>query len=176
MNGKGIGGVLRSSLSWGSWGYGFLEAKPRLQARAFLSSPHGRGLSLWAVAVAKLIILGRKGDRFAWLGLSFFVCYSVYGVKYGKGEEFWPYRDWGYKFLSFMNRPWSFWYTVLYTSLMTIFGLQALKRWGLERKDKFQIWRYVSLISFQWIFFFLDPGIPLSICREISVGRRQACQ
>ena len=83
--------------------------------------------------------------------------YTVYGVKIGKGEEFWPYRDWGYKFLSFFNRPWSFWYTVLYTTLMTVFGLQALKRWGLDRKDKFQIWRYVSLLSFQWIFFFLVP-------------------
>ena len=40
---------------------------------------------------------------------------------------------------------------------MTVFGLQALKRWGLDRKDKFQIWRYVSLLSFQWIFFFLVP-------------------
>ena len=119
--------------------------------------PPWAGLSLWAIALVNLIILGKRGDRFAWLGLSFFVWYSVYGVKFGKGEEFWPYRDWGYKFLSFMNRPWSFWYTVLYTGLMTIFGLQALKRWGLERKDKFQIWRYVSLISFQWVFFFLIP-------------------
>jgi polyferredoxin len=45
----------------------------------------------------------------------------------------------------------------MYTALMTVFGLQALKRWGLDRKDKFQIWRYVSLLSFQWIFFFLIP-------------------
>jgi hypothetical protein len=88
---------------------------------------------------------------------SFFVWYTIYGVKIGKGQEFWPYRDWGYKLLSFFDRPWSFWYTVLYTTLMTVFGLQALKRWGLDRKDKFQIWRYVSLLSFQWIFFFLVP-------------------
>ena len=46
---------------------------------------------------------------------------------------------------------------MLYTTLMTVFGVQALKRWGLDRKDKFQIWRYVSLISFQWVFFFLVP-------------------
>ena len=117
----------------------------------------------WIGAVAALaslgglIYLGKKGDRFAWLGLSFFIWYSVYGAKVGKGEEFWPYKDWGYKFLSLFNRPWSFWYTILYTTLMTVFGLQALKRWGLDRKDKFQIWRYVSLLSFQWIFFFLIP-------------------
>jgi polyferredoxin len=40
---------------------------------------------------------------------------------------------------------------------MTIFGLQAMKRWGLDRKDKFQIWRFISLLSFQWIFFFIVP-------------------
>ncbi len=141
----------------GFLGLWFFGGQAALSGKSLSFVPPWAGLFLWAVAVAKLIILGRKGDRFAWLGLSFFVWYSVYGVKYGKGEEFWPYRDWGYKFLSFLNRPWSFWYTVLYTSLMTIFGLQALKRWGLERKDKFQIWRYVSLISFQWIFFFLIP-------------------
>jgi len=112
---------------------------------------------IWTFGLAGLIRFGIKGDRFAWLGLSFFVWYTVYGAKLGKGEEFWPYRDWGYKFLSFFDRPWAFWYTVMYTALMTIFGLQAVKRWGLDRKDKFQIWRYVSLLSFQWIFFFLIP-------------------
>jgi polyferredoxin len=45
----------------------------------------------------------------------------------------------------------------MYTLLMTVFGIQALKRWGIDRKDKFQIWRYISLLSFQWIFFFLIP-------------------
>ena len=40
---------------------------------------------------------------------------------------------------------------------ITVFGLQALKRWGLDRDDRFQIWRYISLIGFQWLFFFLIP-------------------
>jgi polyferredoxin len=40
---------------------------------------------------------------------------------------------------------------------MTVFGLQAVKRWGLDKKDKFQIWRFISLISFQWVFFFIVP-------------------
>jgi thioredoxin reductase/polyferredoxin len=119
--------------------------------------PNWIGALIWAVSLLGLIQSGRHGDRFAWLGLSFFVWYTIYGVKVGKGEEFWPYQDWGYKFLSFFDRSWAFWYTVLYTTLMTVFGLQALKRWGLDRKDKFQIWRYVSLLSFQWIFFFLIP-------------------
>ncbi|MBI3291464.1 MAG: NAD(P)-binding domain-containing protein [Elusimicrobia bacterium] len=108
-------------------------------------------------ALTGLITMGSRGNRYAWLGVSFLVWYTVYGVKVGKGQEFWPFKGWGYAALSFFNRPWSFWYTVMYTSLMTIFGVQAMKRWGFDRKDKFQIWRYVSLLSFQWIFFFLIP-------------------
>ncbi|NUM76376.1 NAD(P)-binding domain-containing protein [candidate division KSB1 bacterium] len=119
--------------------------------------PSWFGGLIWALSLGSLIFYGMRGDRFAWLGLSFFVWYTIYGAKIGAGEEFWPYKDWGYKFLSLLDRPWSFWYTVLYTALMTFFGLQALKRWGLDRKDKFQIWRFVSLISFQWVFFFLIP-------------------
>ncbi len=119
--------------------------------------PSWTGALLWVLGLAGLLLFGSRGDRFAWLGLSFFVWYTVYGAKLGKGDELWPYSNWGYKFLSFFDRPWSFWYTVLYTTLMTVFGLQALKRWGLDKKDKFQIWRYISLLSFQWIFFFLIP-------------------
>ena len=106
---------------------------------------------------AGLIVQGTRGDRWSWLGLSFFVWYSIYGIKVGTGEEFWPYKGWGYDSLSFAGRPWAFWYTVLYTGLMTGFGLQALKRWGLDRRDRFQIWRFTSLLAFQWIFFFLLP-------------------
>ncbi|NUO83503.1 NAD(P)-binding domain-containing protein, partial [candidate division KSB1 bacterium] len=92
--------------------------------------PSWSGAGIWALSLLGLVLFGARGDRFAWLGVSFFVWYTIYGAKVGKGEEFWPYQDWGYKFLSFFDRPWSFWYTVLYTSLMTLFGLQALKRWG----------------------------------------------
>ncbi|MFQ5606092.1 MAG: NAD(P)-binding domain-containing protein [bacterium] len=119
--------------------------------------PSWVGLLLWAAGLIGLVQFGRRGDRFAWLGLSFFIWYTIYGAKLGTGSEFWPYRNWGYQFLSFFDRPWSFWYTVMYTALMTVFGMQALKRWGLARKDKFQVWRYISLLSFQWIFFFLIP-------------------
>jgi ferredoxin len=108
-------------------------------------------------AAGGLLASGFRGSRFAWLGLSFLLAYTIYGAKLGENVEFWPYRGWGYKALSFFDRPWSFWYTVLYTVVMSVFGLQALKRWGLDKKDPFQIWRYVSLLSFQWIFFFLIP-------------------
>jgi thioredoxin reductase/polyferredoxin len=136
----------------GLWFFG-RHAGPAVLA----SVPGWVSLLISAAGLGGLVYFGRKGDRFCWLGLSFLIWYTVYGVKFGKGEEFWPYRDWGYRFLSFFDRPWSFWYTVLYTALMTGFGIQALKRWGLDRRDKFQIWRYVSLISFQWVFFFLIP-------------------
>jgi thioredoxin reductase/polyferredoxin len=119
--------------------------------------PRWLGALAAATGLGALIVLGQRGDRYGWLGVSFLAFYTVYGAKAGSGNEFWPYRDWGYKALSFFNRPWSFWYTVLYTLTVTVFGIQALKRWGLDRRDKFQIWRYVSLISFQWTFFLLIP-------------------
>jgi thioredoxin reductase/polyferredoxin len=115
------------------------------------------GLGLTLAALGVLMMLGRQGNRFAWLGVSFVVCYSIYAAKQPEGFEYWPYRGWGARALTFWNRPWSFWYTVLYTAIMTVFGLQAMKRWGFAKRDRFQIWRYASLISFQWIFFFLIP-------------------
>ena len=122
-----------------------------------LPLPPAAGGLLAAAALAALIARGFRGDRWAWLGVSFFAWYSIYGIKVGAGSEFWPFRGWGYDSLSFLQRPWAFWYTVLYTVLMTVFGLQALKRWGLDRRDKLQIWRYSLLLAFQWIFFFLMP-------------------
>jgi NosR/NirI family nitrous oxide reductase transcriptional regulator len=116
-----------------------------------------QGLSLTLAAVGILILLARRGNRFAWLGVSFVICYTIYAAKQPEGFEYWPYRGWAARALTFWNRPWSFWYTVLYTVIMTVFGLQAMKRWGFAKRDRFQIWRYASLISFQWIFFFLIP-------------------
>jgi NosR/NirI family nitrous oxide reductase transcriptional regulator len=105
------------------------------------------------------IRLENEWDWKRWLGLlaTFAIAYSIYGIKLGKGEEFWPFRGWGYEALSFFGRGWSFWYTVLYTAVVTVFGLQAMKRWGIDRKDKFQIYRFATLIGFQWTFFFLIP-------------------
>ncbi len=139
------------------FGLWIFKGHPQLFGQDLSFLPAWLGALLALGSVATLVRFGFKHDRYAWLGLSFLTFYSIYGIKAGKGMEFWPYRGWGYKMLSFFDRPWSFWYTVLYTAVMTIFGIQALKRWGLERRDKFQIWRYVSLLSFQWIFFFIIP-------------------
>jgi len=138
-------------------GLWFMGGHTRVLPEYLIPSFAWFGISLTAVSLVTLIYLGIKGQRWAWLGLSFLIWYTVYGAKLGSGQEFWPFKHWGYNALSFADRPWSFWYTVIYTALMTIFGIEALKRWGLDRKDRFQIWRFISLISFQWIFFFLIP-------------------
>ncbi|MFN0104296.1 MAG: FAD-dependent oxidoreductase [Bryobacteraceae bacterium] len=125
-------------------------------------------LAFWVtlLAIAGLIVTGVRGNRWSWLALSMGVSYTIYGVKGGDNNEFWPYKGWGHAMLSFGGRPWSFWYTVLYTALMTVFGIQAAKRWGWDHKDRFQLWRYACLIGFQWTFFFLIPEFLFRIAVE----------
>jgi putative YpdA family bacillithiol system oxidoreductase len=139
----------------------------------WLRNPAGWALS--AAALSWLLWSGWRGSRWSWLGVSFLTAYTIYGVKQSPGHEFWPYRGWGSQAFSFFGRPWSFWYTVLYTGAMTIFGIQALKRWGLDRRDRFQVWRYLSLISFQWVFFFLIPEYLFQLAVKYQwVGERLA--
>jgi thioredoxin reductase/polyferredoxin len=143
--------LLLAAAFCGMWMYG---GKTDIAALDGLRMP---GLLLSLASLAGLVATGIRGSRYSWLAFSFFLCYAVYGIKRGYNNEFWPYKGWGYQNLSFLQRPWSFWYTVIYSLLMTVFGLHAMRRWGLDRKDRFQIWRYVSLLSFQWIFFFIIP-------------------
>ena len=119
--------------------------------------PRWLGGLVAAGAFGTLLVTAVRGQRWSLLGVTFFSFYSLYGIKVGPDQEFWPYTGWAYHLFDFGNRPVQFWYTVLYTVVMTFFGLQALKRWGLDRQDKFQIWRFSSLIGFQWVFFFLVP-------------------
>jgi len=132
--------------------------------------------SLLAIAgLGTLLATAWKGSRFALLGISFLICYTIYGAKQASGYEFWPFKGWGANALAFFGRPWSFWYTVLYTAVMSIFGFQAMKRWGFDRKDRFQIWRYSTLIGFQWLFFFLIPEFLFRYAVEYQwVGERLA--
>ncbi|MBI3723331.1 NAD(P)-binding domain-containing protein [bacterium] len=47
-------------------------------------------------------------------------------------------------------------YSLLYTVVMLVFGIQAFRRWSnIARDNTYQKWRYVSLISFQVGFFFI---------------------
>jgi thioredoxin reductase/polyferredoxin len=121
-------------------------------------APAWLGAVLAAAGTGGLLYGGwAKGQRFAWLGFSFLVCYTIYGVKIGSGNEFWPFRGWGYDSFSFFERPWPFWYSVLYSVLMTVFGFAAIRKWGFASNDRFQILRYCSLIAFQWIMYFIVP-------------------
>ncbi len=140
-----------------------------------LAYPGNLGLAGAVGGFGALLYDGWRGSKWAWLGVSFFLAYSIYGIKFGENNEFWPYRGWGYKLLSFAGHGPSFWYTVLYTTLMTLFGLQAMKRWGIDKKDRFQIWRYASLIGFQWLFFFLIPEVLFQLAVKYQwVGERLA--
>lgn len=131
-----------------------------------LAGVAGMGWWLGALALLALVVTGWRGNRWSWLVLAMGASYTVYGVKGGDGNEFWPFRGWGHAMLSFGGRGWSYWYTVLYTALMTVFGIQAAKRWGWETRDRFQMWRYASLIGFQWVFFFLIPEYLFRIAVE----------
>jgi len=104
-----------------------------------------------------------RADRYAWLGLSFIVCMTVYGI--AKSLE--PYKALfgvdpggtiGFTFFGSF-RSGAFLYTVAYCVVMTVFGAIAMKRWGFDHKDKSQIARYCCLIGCQWVFFFIVPEL-----------------
>ncbi len=129
--------------------------------------PHLFGVPLLFAGLTGLFYGGlAKRERFSWLGVAFLVCFTIYGVKIGSGAEFWPFRGWGYSLFSFFGRPWAFWYTVLYTAVMTTFGVSAMKQWGFDKKDRLQILRYSSLIGFQWIMFFIVPEFLFQLAVE----------
>ncbi|GMT48547.1 MAG: pyridine nucleotide-disulfide oxidoreductase [bacterium] len=161
MENEWTGSILRSAFLsfltlFGLWIFG---GHASIYGYNFSHIPHELGIGVSILSLGALIYFGVRKDRYAWLGLAFLISYSIYGIKTGSGMEFWPYTMWGNQLLSFFDRPWSFWYTVLYTTIMTIFGIKALMRWGLKRQDSFQIWRYISLIGFQWFFFFIIPEL-----------------
>ena len=165
---------LRLENDWdGSWllaagltGGFFLAAL--LSTRQLLNlSPLFALLSLGCLVA--LIVMACRHNRYCYLGASFVIIYAVYAIAKG----LWPYTQWAslvdnaYLQLSPNNnkpillfgRSGPFWYTLVYTFAMTIFGLRAMHRWGFERRDRFQILRYCSLLAFQWIFFFIIPEL-----------------
>ncbi|MCI0422098.1 MAG: NAD(P)-binding domain-containing protein, partial [Acidobacteria bacterium] len=75
---------------------GFWILGGRADGAVVASIPGWVGLLVSLAGLGGLIHFGRQGDRFSWLGLSCFVWYTIYGAKLGKGEELWPYRNWGY--------------------------------------------------------------------------------
>ena len=89
-------------------------------------------------------------SRWTWLGISSVIVYTLYAWKKG----FWPFPyQFGIKDLpGILSHP-SLWYSLLYTVLMTHFGLKAMKRWNLGGKDTYQTYRFASLICFQILSF-----------------------
>ncbi|MBI3843751.1 MAG: NAD(P)-binding domain-containing protein [Planctomycetes bacterium] len=114
--------------------------------------------------------------RAMWLAFSFLLVYSIYAMK--SYPPMWPFNHFGEWFAGLAKGtseamywaphaitfkatlPWgerefgpSFYYSLLYTSIMWFFGIQAIRKYP----SKYQKLRYSSLIFFQTAFFFLIP-------------------
>lgn len=91
--------------------------------------------------------------KWGFLILWFLFIYSIYGIT----KRLWPYNLVADETFFILGRSPSFWYTVLYSVVMVTFGIPAIIRWGFKPNDKYQIVRYLCLIGFQLIFFFIIP-------------------
>ena len=116
-------------------------------------------------------------DRRRWMILlaAFMVCYFIYGAK--SDPAMWPFgtrmswfgteqsfRDW-WQGLHIGEGRWafkingSFWYSLAYCVVMTVFGMKAYRRWGVEGNDSYQKKRFATLIGVQWTMAFLIPMV-----------------
>ncbi len=86
----------------------------------------------------------------------FFACMIVLPL-YTWKKGLWPFHYYGegISHLPVIFKNPSFWYSGLYTLVMLGFGLFAMKRWSNGWKDKYQIYRFSSLIIFQILSFFI---------------------
>jgi thioredoxin reductase/Pyruvate/2-oxoacid:ferredoxin oxidoreductase delta subunit len=89
--------------------------------------------------------LGRI-PHFAWV---FTIVYVIYGIKFG----LWPFKTL-YGTLMSANVDPGMLYGIVYSALITFFGLKALKKY---RDDPFQQKRYGFLIGAQWLVYFILP-------------------
>ena len=53
----------------------------------------------------------------------------------------------------------SFWYSLAYCLVMTVFGLKAYHRWGVRYDDSYQRKRFATLIAVQWTLAFAIPMV-----------------
>ncbi len=91
--------------------------------------------------------------RYATLVFSFIAVYLLYAWKKGKAP--FVVAGQGIENLPSIFSNTSFWYSALYTTLMIIFGIKAMKRWNRQGKDRYQTYRFLSLITFQLMSFLL---------------------
>ncbi len=82
----------------------------------------------------------------AWV---FALVYSIYAIK----GDHWPFHG-IYSSLNAAGTDPGLLYGILYSALMSFFGLKALRRY---REDPYQQKRYGSLIASQWLIYFLLP-------------------
>lgn len=72
--------------------------------------------------------------------------FAPFAFFFGEAQLTNIYADYGYQQ--------GFLYSLTYTVVMLVFGYEALIRWRSKAADpRYQTWRYISLISFQIIFF-----------------------
>ena len=71
--------------------FGLSLAGPDTSVGAWSSSvTRWLGVAAAVTAFGILVSMGRRRNRYAWLGISFLVWYTIYGAKLGSGSEFWP--------------------------------------------------------------------------------------
>jgi len=118
--------------------------------------------------LALLAFMGTKGNRWAWLGLTLLISYTMYAAKTSSphfpfhwigAERIAAYLGSGIigwfvpkAVIALQGAP-SFWYSALYTFLVVFFGIKAMKRWGTSYNDDYQKKRYLSIMAFQVVFF-----------------------
>lgn len=81
----------------------------------------------------------------------FALIYSLYAIKAGR----WPYQG-AYAWLNSIGADPSLLYGILYTGLLSVFGLRAMRKY---KDDSYQQKRYRSLIASQWLIYFLLPWV-----------------
>ena len=87
--------------------------------------------------------------RIPHLSWVFAIVYVIYGIKFG----LWPFKHL-YGTLMAANVDPGMLYGILYSALITFFGLKALKKY---RDDSFQQKRFGYLIGAQWLVYFILP-------------------
>ncbi len=91
-----VAAVLTAAVFAGLWFFGVSQGGVAPGGRDLGSAGALAGGLAAILGAAGLIARGVRGDRWSWLGLSFFVWYSIYGIKVGSAQEFWPFKGWGY--------------------------------------------------------------------------------
>ena len=112
--------------------------------------------------------------RALWIGSFALLTYLFYVLKHDK--DFFPFGEdhvlsmvpsWFDVDLGFRTVDFSFWGTVLYSVLILVFGVRAYRKYPAPVQKR----RYLSLITFQWVFLFGIPELlaPLVIERPWKI-------